>query len=345
MTVGKVAVIGGGSFGTVIANIIAQNGHDVSFWMRSETLAAEVNALHENASYLPGYRLSERVIATHDMAAAVARSDVIFVAVPSSSFRQVVKDLMQYARRDVILVSATKGIEAGTFYLMSQILREEAPAAFVGVLSGPNIAKEIAAGQLTATVIASNHDEVREAVKQLLKSKYFRVYTNDDMFGVELGGSLKNIYAIIAGIAAALGMGHNTNSMLVSRSLTEMARFGRALGADPMTFLGLAGVGDLVVTCSSPLSRNYRIGVLLGAGKTIDAAVKEVGQTAEGVNTVKQVKEMAHRRAVYMPLACGLYEVIYRGASIQSILSSLMLGEQALDVEFEAMQEKVLEDK
>ncbi len=345
MTVGKVAVIGGGSFGTVIANIIAQNGYDASFWMRSETLAAEVNALHTNASYLPGYRLSERVIATHDMAAAVARSEVIFVAVPSYSFRQVVKDLLQYARRDVILVSATKGIEAGTFHLMSQILREEAPAAFVGVLSGPNIAKEIAAGQLTATVIASNNDEVRKVVKQLLKSKYFRVYTNDDIFGVELGGSLKNIYAIIAGIAAALGMGHNTNSMLVSRSLTEMARFGRALGADPMTFLGLAGVGDLVVTCSSPLSRNYRIGLLLGAGKTIDAAVKEVGQTAEGVNTVKQVKEMADSHAVYMPLACGLYEVIYRGASIQSILSSLMLGEQALDVEFEAMQEKVLEDK
>lgn len=345
MAISKVSVIGGGSFGTVIANIIAQNGYDVSFWMRSETLAAEVNALHENVLYLPGYALSTRVLATHDMATAVANSDVIFVAVPSSSFRQVVRDLMQHARAEVILVSATKGIEAGTFHLMSQILREEAPRALVGVLSGPNLAKEIAARQLAGTVIASNHDEVREVVKLLLKSKFFRVYTNDDMFGVELGGSLKNIYAIIAGIAAAMGMGHNTNSMLVSRSLTEMARFGRDLGADPMTFLGLAGVGDLVVTCSSPLSRNYRIGLLLGEGKSIDAAVKEVGQTAEGVNTVKQVKEMADKRGVYMPLASGLYEIIYRGASIKSILASLMLGEQALDVEFEAMQEKVLEDK
>lgn len=345
MAISKVSVIGGGSFGTVIANIIAQNGYDVSFWMRSESLAAEVNALHENVLYLPGYALSERVQATHDMAAAVSNSDVIFVAVPSSSFRQVVKDMMQHARAEVILVSATKGIEAGTFHLMSQILREEAPKALVGVLSGPNIAKEIAARQLAGTVIASNHDEVRESVKLLLKSKFFRVYTNDDMFGVELGGSLKNIYAIIAGIAAAMGMGHNTNSMLVSRSLTEMARFGRDLGADPMTFLGLAGVGDLVVTCSSPLSRNYRIGMLLGEGKSIEAAVREVGQTAEGVNTVKQVKEMAEKRGIYMPLASGLYEIIYRGASIDSILASLMLGEQALDVEFEAMQEKVLEDK
>lgn len=345
MTVSKVSVIGGGSFGTVIANIIAHNGCEVRFWMRSEALASEVNALHENALYLPGYKLSERVRATHDMAAAVADSDVIFVAVPSSSFRQVVQDMMAHARPEVTLVSATKGIEAGTFHLMSQILQEEAPHALVGVLSGPNLAKEIAAKQLTGTVIASNHEEVRETVKQLLKSKYFRVYTNDDMFGVELGGSLKNIYAIIAGIAAAMGMGHNTNSMLVTRSLTEMARFGRELGADPMTFLGLAGVGDLVVTCSSPLSRNYRIGLLLGKGSSIDAAVKEVGQTAEGVNTVKQVKEMADNLGVYMPLANGLYEIIYQGASIASILSSLMLGEQALDVEFEAMQDKVLGDK
>lgn len=345
MTIRKVSVIGGGSFGTVIANIVAQNGYDVSFWMRSEALAAEVNAQHENSQYLPGYKLNERVRATHDMATAVSDSDVIFVAVPSSSFRQVVKDMMQHAHEDAILVSTTKGIEAGTFHLMSQVLSEEAPRARVGVLSGPNLAKEIAANQITGTVIASNHDEVRESVKLLLKSKYFRVYTNDDMFGVELGGSLKNIYAIIAGIAAAMGMGHNTNSMLVTRSLTEMARFGREIGADPMTFLGLAGVGDLVVTCSSPLSRNYRIGLLLGKGNSIEAAVKEVGQTAEGVNTVKQVKEMADKLGVYMPLASGLYEIIYRGASIKSILASLMLGEQALDVEFEAMQEKVLEDK
>lgn len=343
MAISKVSVIGGGSFGTVIANIIAHNGYDVIFWMRSEKLAAEVNRSHENALYLPGYELSERVLATHDMATAVADSDVVFVAVPSSSFRPVVKDMMAHARPDVILVSATKGIEAGTFCLMSQILREEAPQARVGVLSGPNLAKEIAARQLAGTVIASNHEEVREAVKLLLKSRFFRVYTNDDMFGVELGGSLKNIYAIIAGIAAAMGLGNNTNSMLVTRSLAEMARFGRALGADPMTFFGLAGVGDLVVTCSSPLSRNYRIGLLLGQGKSIEAAVKEVGQTAEGVNTVKQVKQMADKRGIYMPLASGLYEVIYQGASIDSILSSLMQGEQALDVEFEAMQDKVLE--
>jgi glycerol-3-phosphate dehydrogenase (NAD(P)+) len=276
------------------------------------------------------------------MAGAVTGCEVIFVAVPSSSFRQVVKNVVEHAPEEVILVSTTKGIEAGTFLLMSQILTEEAPNARVGVLSGPNLAKEIASKHLTGTVIASSHEEVRETVKQILKSEFFRVYTNDDMFGVELGGSLKNIYAIIAGVAAALGMGYNTNSMLVTRGLTEMARFGRELGADPMTFLGLAGVGDLVVTCSTPLSRNYRIGLALGKGKSIEEAIEEVGQVAEGINTVKLVKEKADELGVYMPLASGLYHILYEDESIENMISSLMLSEQALDVEFAANEEKIL---
>jgi glycerol-3-phosphate dehydrogenase (NAD(P)+) len=310
--------------------------------MRSEELVDQVNELHENSQYLPGYKLNERVKATHDMAEAVSDCNVIFVAVPSTSFRSVVQQVVEHAPADVILVSTTKGIESGSFMLMSQILSEEAPTAKVGVLSGPNLAKEIASNQLTGTVIASGLEEVRETIKDILKSDSFRVYTNDDMYGVELGGSLKNIYAIIAGMAAALGMGHNTNSMLVTRSLTEMARFGREMGADPMTFLGLAGVGDLVVTCSTPLSRNYRIGVALGKGKSLQGAIEEVGQVAEGVNTVKLVAEKAAEVGVYMPLATGLYKIIYEQDSISSIISSLMLGEQALDVEFAAGAEKVL---
>lgn len=338
----KVSVIGGGSFGTVLADIAAQNGHEVMFWMRSEEVVAEVNQKHENPQYLPGYKLNSKVVASTDMNAAVAGSEIIFVAVPSSSFRQVVKSVAMHVPEPAILVSTTKGIEAGAFKLMSQILVEEVPGAKVGVLSGPNLAKEIAHKDLTGTVIASNHDVVRELVKDVLKSEFFKVYTNDDMFGVELGGSLKNIYAIIAGVAAAMGMGHNTNSMLVTRSLTEMARFGRKLGADPMTFLGLAGVGDLVVTCSSNLSRNYRIGYALGQGKSIEAAAAEVGQVAEGVNTVKLVVEKADALGVYMPLATGLYKVIYKEQSIRNIISALMLSEQNLDVEFAANEDKIL---
>ena len=343
MSTSKISVIGGGSFGTVIANITAENGYEVSFWMRSESKAEQLNRTRENSQYLPNYQLSERVVATSDMAAAVKDSSLIFVAVPSSSFRQVVRDMVPHLAQSTVLVSTTKGIESGSFDLMTQILHQEAPNAKVGVLSGPNLAVEIAKKNLTGPVIASPDEQVRELVKSALKSTYFRVYANNDMFGVELGGSLKNIYAIIAGIATALGMGHNTNSMLVTRALTEMARFGKELGADPMTFLGLAGVGDLIVTCSTPLSRNYRIGLALGKGVPLEEAIAELGQVAEGVNTVKLVQEKAEELGVYMPLASGLYKIIYENDSLENIISSLMLSELALDVEFAANENKTLD--
>ncbi|PCH59593.1 MAG: NAD(P)H-dependent glycerol-3-phosphate dehydrogenase [SAR86 cluster bacterium] len=336
----NIAVIGGGSFGTVIANILAMNGCNVHFWMRSETLACQVNELHQNTQYLPDYDLHPRVVASNDMASVVKGCDMVFVAIPSTSFRQVVRQMQPFLEANTILVTTTKGIEADTFLLMSQILEQETTDCLIGVLSGPNLAKEIAAKQLTATVIASVHERVRVQVKNTLKSAYFKVYTSGDMFGVELGGSLKNIYAIIAGIAAAKGMGHNTNSMLVTRSLAEMARFGRELGADPMTFLGLAGVGDLIVTCSTPLSRNYRVGFALGEGKTLEQATLSIGQVVEGVNTVKLVKHRADELNVYMPLTTGLYQVLYEKASIKDLVTSLMLSEQALDVEFAVSHEK-----
>ena len=343
MSTSKISVIGGGSFGTVIANITAENGNNVSFWMRNEAQAEQLNRTHKNSQYLPNYQLNERVVATSDMAAAVKDSSLVFVAIPSSSFRQVVTDMVPHISSETVIVSTTKGIESGSFDMMTQILNQEAPKAKVGVLSGPNLAMEIAKKDLTGTVIASPDEHVRQLVKSALKSKYFRVYANNDMFGVELGGSLKNIYAIIAGIAAALGMGHNTNSMLVTRALTEMARFGKELGADPMTFLGLAGVGDLVVTCSTPLSRNYRIGLALGKGTSLEEAVAGLGQVAEGVNTVKLVQEKAEELGVYMPLASGLYKIIYENDSLENIISSLMLSEQALDVEFAANEDKILD--
>ena len=278
------------------------------------------------------------------MADAVTKSNVIFVAVPSSSFREVVKQIAVFAPEEVMLISTTKGIEPSSFKLMSQVMDEELPKSKIGVLSGPNLAKEIASKNPTGTVIASNIEEIRETVKDILRSDTFRVYTNDDMFGIELGGSLKNIYAIIAGLAASIGMGHNTNSMLVTRALAEMARFGRELGADPMTFLGLAGVGDLVVTCSTPLSRNYRIGQALGEGRSIEQALTEVGQVAEGVNTLRLVKEKADELGVYMPLVNGLYRIVYDNQPIKNIVSSLTLSDEALDVEFAAKDEKVLNE-
>jgi glycerol-3-phosphate dehydrogenase (NAD(P)+) len=334
MSVKNVAVLGGGSFGSVVANIIAQNGHKTLLWMRDADQAESLNRLHENINYLPGYKIHEDVLATTDLAGAACDVDLIFVAVPSNSFREVVKQMQPLIHEDAILVSLTKGIEAKTFALMSQILAEETSNALIAVLSGPNLAKEISGGSPTGAVVASKDEHVVTEVQEVLRSDSFRVYSNSDMLGVELGGSLKNIYAIIAGLAEAVGMGNNTNAMLVTRSLTEMARFGVKLGADPMTFLGLSGVGDLIVTCSSPLSRNFRVGKALGEGKDIDAVIAEMDQVAEGVNTLKQVKEKADELGVHMPLVNGLYEIVYNNETVDHIIKSLMLEERGLDVEY-----------
>ncbi len=336
----NIAILGGGSFGTVVANIIAQNGHNTLLWMRDLDQVEVINRDHENSNYLPGYKLHDNVLATQDLSKAVTEADMVFVAVPSSGFREVVRQIALLVKKDVILVSLTKGIEAQTFKLMSQILSEEIPSAKVAVVSGPNLAKEISSSSPTGTVVASTDAKVRRSVQKTLRSLTFRVYANDDMFGVELGGALKNIYAILAGMAEARGMGHNTISMLITRSLTEMARFGLAMGADPMTFLGLSGVGDLVVTCSTPLSRNFRVGKALGEGEKIEDILADLGQIAEGVNTLKQVVEKAKILEIDMPIAQGLYEIIYNNQDIEHIIISLLLEERGLDVEFEAGQAK-----
>ena len=342
MSKSVVTVLGGGSFGTVIANIIANNGYLVKLWVRSEDLVSEINNDQLNNFYLPDYKLNKSILATSSTADAVSDTGLIFLAVPSSSFRSVAEEVIEFAAPDVPLISTTKGIEERSFQLMSQILLEIDPRARVGVLSGPNLAKEIARNQYSGTVIASDDKVVRSMVMDVLKSEFFRVYANDDMYGVELGGSLKNIYAVIAGIASELGMGHNTNSLIVTRGLAEMARFGRELGADPMTFLGLSGVGDLVVTCSSPMSRNFRFGSLLGRGLSYRQAEDSVGQVVEGINTLKVVFERAEKLNIHMPLAEGLFHIVFNGEIVESIIPSLMSGEHAMDVEFAASKLKEL---
>ncbi|GGK82880.1 NAD(P)H-dependent glycerol-3-phosphate dehydrogenase [Amphritea balenae] len=330
----KVAVLGGGSFGTVIANLIGTKGEAVNLWMRDVQRAEEINETGENSRYLPGRQLAESITATADMQAALADVDIIFVSIPSSSFRSVIAQAKVYLKPDQIVVSTTKGIEADTFSLMSQILADELPENPIGVLSGPNLAKEIVQQQLTATVIASESEKVRKAVQDILHCAYFRIYASTDMYGVELGGTLKNIYAIASGLSAALGMGENTKSMLMTRSLAEMSRFAVQLGANPMTFLGLAGVGDLIVTCSSPLSRNYRVGFALGEGKSLVEAVESLGEVAEGVNTLRYVKEKADELGIYMPLVRGLFEVVFNGAPVSQVAKMMMLNTQSSDVEF-----------
>ena len=330
----KVAVLGGGSFGTAIANIIACNGHQVYLWMRSVEQAAECQVVHENSRYLPGYKLNTALTVTADMAQAVADSDLVFVSIPSHSFRAVVKQMKVHLSEDAMVISTAKGIEPEGFTLMSQILEQELPGHRIGVLSGPNFAKEIVQQQQTGSVIASEDDSVIACVQHTLCSASFRVYANHDRYGVELGGALKNIYAIICGMAAALGAGHNTQAMLLTRSLAEMGRFAQLMGANPMTFLGLAGVGDLILTCTSDLSRNYRVGFALGQGKQLEEIVANLGQVAEGVNTLRQVKQKADEMGVYMPLVYGLYAVLFQNKAITDVARGLMMGEQNHDVEF-----------
>ncbi len=330
----RVAVLGGGSFGTALANIIADNQHDVVLWLRNAERAQEINERHINTEYLPDFPLNPALRAETDLASALRGSDIIFMAVPSSSCRDVAREAARSIKPGSILISTTKGIEANGFLLMSQVLREEIQGVRLGVMSGPNLAKEIAAKQLTATVIASADDDLNATVQDLLHCGYFRVYASNDMFGVELGGALKNVYAIMSGMAAARGIGQNTISMLLTRALAEMSRFAVRMGADPLTFLGLSGVGDLIVTCMSPLSRNYQVGYALGKGRDIDSICAELGQVAEGINTLKLLKERADALQVRMPLVNGLYEVLHNGRGVEQVVGALMSGEQNRDVEF-----------
>jgi glycerol-3-phosphate dehydrogenase (NAD(P)+) len=329
-----VAVLGGGSFGTVIANIIAGNGNRVSLWLRNAGRADAINQQRRNLEYLPEYPLHDALSATVSLREAVDGVDIILVAVPSKSFREVVRELSGLVCGDAVLISLTKGIEAKGFRLMSEILKEEMPDNPLGVLSGPNLAGEIAAGHVTGSVIASEIPAVNRMIHDLLHSDTFLIYSSRDMYGVELGGALKNVYAILAGVAAALELGENTVGMMLTRSLAEMSRFAVHMGANPMTFLGLAGVGDLFVTCSSLLSRNYRVGVALGKGQPLDDVLKSMDQVAEGINTLNLLKAEADRREVQMPLVNGLYAMLYEHRPVTDVFDDMIHTEQAQDVEF-----------
>ena len=329
----RVTVLGGGSFGTAMANLAVRNGCDTMIWIRDQDAADDINRSHINKRYLPDFNLETGLRAVCDIEEAVCDRDIILVAIPSHSFRNVLKQISPFITSQAV-VSLTKGIEADTFSFMSDIIREELPEVPYGVLSGPNLAKEIMAGMPSGTVIASHSELVRYAVQHALHSALFRVFGSDDVHGVELGGALKNIYAVAMGMAVAYNIGENTKSMIITRALAEMSRFAVELGANPLTFLGLSGVGDLFATCNSPLSRNYQIGYALGSGKTLEQATKELGQTAEGINTIVQVRKRAQELDVYMPITNALYEVIFENAPALNIALALMKNGHRSDVEF-----------
>lgn len=335
----KFAVLGGGSFGTAMANLAAKNGCDVTLWVRDKKTVKALQKTRINKKYLPNHKLSNHLKFSHDLQKSVTGVDVILVAVPSSAFREILQNIKPFITHQAV-VSLTKGMEKQTYALMSDIIQDVLPQVNFGVMSGPNLAAEIMDNMPSATVIASSSESLRKAVQTSLHSAFFRVFASDDVKGVELGGALKNIYAIAMGMASAYEVGENTKAMLLTRALAEMSRFGVAVGANPLTFLGLSGVGDLYATCSSTLSRNYRIGDMLGRGISLENAIKKLGQTAEGVNTIEQVHTRAKELGVYMPITHALYAVLYENKAALGVALNLMETGFRSDVEFVLPQDE-----
>jgi glycerol-3-phosphate dehydrogenase (NAD(P)+) len=329
----KIAVLGGGSFGTVLANLAASNGHNVSLWVRDSDQALRINSEGANTIYHPELKLSENILATDSLEEVLKDASMVFIATPSIIFEQIIKRISNLIEDDSYIISCTKGILGNPFRSLSEIIRERVENT-LGVLSGPNLAKEIADNKVAGSVIASSDNELINSVKSVLSSQTFKIYSSDDMQGVEFAGALKNIYAIICGMADSLEVGENALGLILTRSMAEMSRFAVAKGANPMTFLGLAGMGDLVATCTSKLSRNYQLGYNLGKGMKIDEAKENIGQVAEGIRTLEVIKNESIELAIKMPLVESLYNIIYLESSPSALISDLVNNPHEVDVEF-----------
>lgn len=298
----RVAVLGGGSWGTTVASLAAARTGTV-LWARRQSTVDAINDGHENPDYLKGLALHPRLTATTSLKDAVYEADVVVVAVPSQSFRGTLIDIADFLRPWIPLVSLSKGLERGTHMRMTQVIEDVLPGHPCGVLSGPNLAREVLQGFAAAAVIAMPDIQLAESLQRVFASSVFRVYTNNDVVGCELGGALKNVIAIAAGMAEGLGVGDNTRAMVITRGLAEMTRLGVAMGGDPRTFAGLTGLGDLMATCLSPLSRNRRVGEEIARGRTIEEITTQLGMVAEGTKSAQSVVEIAHQHGVEVPVA------------------------------------------
>jgi glycerol-3-phosphate dehydrogenase (NAD(P)+) len=322
----RAAVLGTGSWGTAFAKVLADAGTDVVLWARRPELAAAVNATHENADYLPGITLPDSVSATSEARSAVDGVDFVVLAVPSQSLRENLGAVADAIGSDSVLVSLMKGVELGTTKRMSEVICEVAdvPLERVAVVTGPNLAKEIASGQPAASVVACIDLAAAERLQAACLTQYFRPYTNTDVVGCELGGAVKNVIALAVGMAEGMGFGDNTKASLITRGIAETSRLGVALGADPATFSGLAGLGDLVATCTSPLSRNRTFGEKLGRGMTLSEILAQKQQTAEGVKSCESILALAHNHDVDMPITQHVVALVHEGMTPVEMVKSLM---------------------
>jgi glycerol-3-phosphate dehydrogenase (NAD(P)+) len=305
----NITVLGAGSWGTTVASLTTALNPTI-LWARDPAIAAEVNSEHTNDSYAPAVTLPRRLRATADLEEAVRDAEVLIIAVPSRGFRGAVEKAREWVRPWIPVVSLTKGIESGTLLRMTQIIEELLPGHPAAALTGPNLAREIMAGQAAASVIATHDMGVAAALQAVLRHKLFRVYRNHDVVGCEIGGALKNVIAIAAGIGEGLGVGDNTRAGVMTRGLAELTRLGVAMGAEPQTLAGLAGMGDLVATCMSPHSRNRTVGELLGRGKPLEEILSEMHMVAEGVGTARTALSLAERYGVELPICEEIYKVV-----------------------------------
>jgi glycerol-3-phosphate dehydrogenase (NAD(P)+) len=329
----SVSVLGAGNWGTTIAHLIGLNGFPVKLWARNPELAAEIDQQHTNSQYLGGLTLSDNIQATSDLAEAVRGIPLLFIVIPSQAFRSVCEQIGELVTPAQVAVHATKGLELLTYKRMTEIMLEETCLRQIGVLSGPNIAREMCEGKPAGTVLASRFPRVIDCARDHLKSRALRVYGNTDVVGVELAGTLKNIIAIAAGMATQMELGENCKSLLITRGLSEIARLGVALGSDPMTFSGLAGIGDLMVTCASPISRNHRVGAALARGLSLGEAVESLGMVAEGVKAARIAYELTNQLDMRSPLIHGVYRVVHEGLDPRRALAELMVGAVQDDID------------
>ena len=325
----RAAVMGSGSWGTAFATCLADAGTQTRLWARRAELAEAIRTKHENTDYLPGIALPESLDATDDPAEALDGADFVILAIPSQTLRDNLAAWTSLLPPDAALVSLMKGVELGTTKRMSEVICEVTGAAEsrVAVVSGPNLAKEIAHRQPAATVAACVDSDVAERLQQASLTRYFRPYTNTDVIGCELGGAVKNVIALACGMAEGMGFGDNTKASLITRGLAETARLGAALGAEPMTFMGLAGLGDLVATCTSPLSRNRTVGEALGRGRSLDEIIGEMRMVAEGVKSSRSILDLAINVGADMPITEHVVGVLYEGMSPQDMVRGLMSRE------------------
>ncbi|MCI1633271.1 MAG: NAD(P)H-dependent glycerol-3-phosphate dehydrogenase [Liquorilactobacillus nagelii] len=329
----KVAVIGAGSWGSVLANVLVKNGLDVKIWTREEKQVAELNQQHTNRHYLPELKYDERLIATNDLAAAIKDRQVILLVIPTVAIRTVsqkIGKILQENNEQPLIVHASKGLELGTHKRISEIITEEIPAenrSGIVAFSGPSHAEEVARQDITLITAASTDLTAAKAVQKMFMNDFFRIYTNEDIVGVELGAAFKNIIALGAGALHGLGYGDDAKAALMTRGLAEISRLGVAMGAKSQTFIGLSGVGDLIVTCTSVHSRNWRAGNQLGQGIPLADVIENMGMVIEGITTNKAAYELAQQQQIDMPITQAIYQVLYQGCDIKKAIAELMQRE------------------